>query len=125
MKKIISFAALFMLICCSLAALTSCSDELDEGTYVSADGISFVVEGGSFVYASGNAKGYADYEIDGDKLRLSFDRVEYIGPVADADEFEKMRELVETRFKNQVCRTFSFERVEGGIKLDGLTFTKI
>ena len=125
MKKVISLITLCLILCVSLAALTSCANSLDEGTYVSADGISFVIEGDSFVYISNNAKGYAEYEIDEDKLRLTFDRVEYVGDASGAAEFESMRELIETRFKNQVCRTFSFERVEGGIKLDGLTFTKI
>lgn len=125
MKKVISLVVLCLLLCGSVMSLTSCSGELDEGTYVSSDGISFVVEGGSFVYVSNNAKGYADYEIDGDKLRLTFDRVEYVGDASGAADFEAMRGLVETRFRNQVCRTFSFEKVEGGIKLDGLKFTKI
>ena len=125
MKKVISLVVLCLLLCGSVMSLTSCSGELDEGTYVSSDGISFVVEGGSFVYVSNNAKGYADYEIDGDKLRLTFESVEYVGDASGAADFEAMRGLVETRFRNQVCRTFSFEKVEGGIKLDGLKFTKI
>lgn len=125
MKKIISIVVLCLLLCGSALALISCSDGLDEGRYVSSDGIAFEVVGDSFVFSSDNVRGYADYEIDGDKLRLSFDKVEYVGDASKAADFEKLRDVTEAKFKNQVCRTFEFEKVEDGVILDGLKFTKI
>ena len=124
MKKILSLIIVCLLLCGSVFALTSCSDELEEGRYVSYDGIAFEIVEDSFVFASDNARGYAEYEIDGNKLRLNLYKVEYIGDPSKAAEFEKMRDVVEAVFKNQVCRTFDFERIENGVILDGLEFTK-
>jgi len=123
MKKAISAIIVCLLLLGSVLMLVSC-DSIEEGKYISADGIAFELTDGFFVVGNDEARGYAEYEIDGNLLRLSFDRVEYIGEADKRAEFEERRALVEARFKNEVCRTFEYEKVDGGIVLDGLKFTK-
>ena len=123
MKKAISAIIVCLLLLGSVFALVSC-DSIEDGRYVSSSGIAFELIDGSFVVSSDTARGYADYEIDDGKLILTFDKVEYIGNPDKASEFEESRAVVEARFKNEVCRTFKYEKVDDGIVLDGLKFVK-
>lgn len=123
MKKAISAIIVCLFLCGSVFALVSC-DSIEEGRYVSSSGIAFELVDGSFVVANDEIRGYAYYEIEDGKLRLSFDKVVYIGDADKAEEFEAKRSLVESRFKNEVCRTFDYEKVDDGIVLDGLKFIK-
>lgn len=123
MKKTLSAVIACLLLLASVLALVSC-DSPEDGLYVSSSGISFEICGEHFVFEDDQIIGYAKYEIDDTTLRLSFDRVEFVGSEANRAEFEENRELIETRFKNEVCRTFEYEKTDGAIVLDGLTFTK-
>ncbi len=123
MKKIISAIVLCLMLAGSVLMLVSCGD-IDEGKYVSSTGISFEIDGDTYIISDGDVAGYAKYKVDGDKLILTYDKIEFIGDSADKAEFDSNRDVLIEYFKANVCRTYDFEKIDGGVKIDGVKFKK-
>ena len=124
MKRIISALRLCLILVGSTLALVSCG-EPEDGKYVSSTtGTSFVISGDTFILSDDNVKCYAKFEVKKDQLILTYDRIEYVGDPDEADTFEQYKEQLVEYYKANVCKSYEYEKIDGGVKLDGVKFTK-
>ena len=125
MKKILSAILVCVMMLCMVLALASCGGDIPSGRYESLTGLDIEISGDRFIIEEDDIKAVAKYKVDGDKITLTFDKIEYVGD--DADEradFESNKATLSALFEQTYCGEKKYEKTDDGFKMGVLTFEK-